>query len=206
MFARDCDRQGRRHLKLEEPLPLGNFDIYSWCSDDETCQLRKAMNGVYFDKGKMIATNGHLLVVLTNKTYPKMLEGRILKKDGVIINARFPKYEKARPDKISQIAQVDIQAVHGAMRKIKAIREKEYQFAKGICKLGGSWFDVDVLYQFVLFMEYKGITTIATNNSGRYEDVWIAKADDGDYALVMPLTQGRNEREIDRIFFDCNQK
>lgn len=191
-----------RAVALETPLPTGKFDIYKWCSDDK---LREVLNGVYYDQGKMIATDGHLLVVLTGIDYPENYEGKIRRRDGVFIGGRFPRYESVRPKDVNHTAQVDVKAVREALRSIKAIRKVEDKGQKGVCELGGSWFDVDLMAQFSTFLEYKNVTTIRTDNTDCYERPWIAEAEDGSWALIMPLVKGDKE-DSDRKFYDCNQK
>ena len=191
----------RKAVALETPLTTGKFDIYKWCDDDV---FRPVMSGVYYDNGKMVASDGRILCVLAGMEYPQEYEGRIRKQDGTFIDGRYPKYEAVKTTNCNHTARVNFDAVREALRSIKAIRKTENRKAQGVCKIGGAWFDVDLFNRFITFLEYKGIDTIKTNNKDGYSRAWVAETEQGDWALVMPLYQGGGEDESDRYFYDCN--
>ena len=55
------------------------------------------LKGVYHSDGCKIATDAHILVIIKSE-YSSELEGKIVDKDGNIINARFPQYSRAIPE------------------------------------------------------------------------------------------------------------
>lgn len=50
-------------------------------------------NGLYYDLGNIVAVGHKALAVLHNQQYDTALEGRIVDKDGYIINSEYPDYE-----------------------------------------------------------------------------------------------------------------
>lgn len=59
--------------------------------------IRPSMTGVYHVDGKKVATDAHILVELSNQTYPEWVEGLIIDKNGVKIDAKFPNYDVVIP-------------------------------------------------------------------------------------------------------------
>ena len=65
-------------------------ELYKITANDD---LRPSFRGVYHDKGKLVAINGHVLAIVSHK-YDPSLEGCIMSKCGEKIDASFLKYEK----------------------------------------------------------------------------------------------------------------
>ena len=61
---------------------------------------RDFLKGVYYDKenNALVTTNGKYLVYTTCDNIPVEYENKIVNKDGVIIDARFPIWQKVIPD------------------------------------------------------------------------------------------------------------
>ena len=177
--------------------PIGKFNIYKWCSTDP---MRYVLSGVIYDKGRMVATNTHILVVLAGQDYPKEYEGKIRRRDGQFVEGRMVNYEAVKPKYTNHSARVDFNAVREALRCTNTIRKTENKKAQGICVVGGAWFDVKEFARFITFMEHKGLDTIRTNNENGIERAWIAETGQGDWACIMPLHQGD---ERNRYFYNC---
>lgn len=61
---------------------------------------RDFLKGVYYDKenNALVTTNGNFLVYTACDNIPVEYENKIVNKDGVIIDARFPNWQKVIPD------------------------------------------------------------------------------------------------------------
>lgn len=58
---------------------------------------RPELTGVFYDNGYKIGTNGHIMAIVKSD-YPSHLEGKIIAKDGSVINkCRYPNYKSAIP-------------------------------------------------------------------------------------------------------------
>lgn len=74
--------------------------ILDFVSTDST---RYFMNGIFYEKGFAIATDGRVLIK-QKMNYPAEYEGKIVNpKDGTFIDGEFPKYEKVFSDKVDLI-------------------------------------------------------------------------------------------------------
>lgn len=74
--------------------------ILDFVSTDST---RYFMNGIFYEKGFAIATDGRVLIK-QKMNYPAEYEGKLVNpKDGTFIDGEFPKYEKVFPDKVDLI-------------------------------------------------------------------------------------------------------
>ena len=62
---------------------------------------REFLKGIYYDKENksVVTTNGNFLVYAACEDIPAQYENKIVDKDGVIIEARFPNWQRVIPDK-----------------------------------------------------------------------------------------------------------
>lgn len=77
---------------------IGKVDLYSLASNDK---LRPALHGVLHQEGNRIVCDGVILAVLKSE-YPSEHEGKIIAKDGSVIEGRYPNYKSVIPADISQ--------------------------------------------------------------------------------------------------------
>ena len=94
--------------------------MYGCCSKDE---LRPVFNGLFHDRGNVVATNGHVLVSVKSD-YDNDWEGKIIGKDGKEIEGRFPSWERVIPLETKEI-DVDAEMLFNAAKNIKIVKFAE---------------------------------------------------------------------------------
>ena len=67
---------------------------------------RPVLQGFLFEKGSVIATDAHILAIIS-MDYPKENEGKIIDKQGKIIDGNFPNYKKIMPDLSADYRKID---------------------------------------------------------------------------------------------------
>lgn len=167
--------------------------------------LRPAMNGVYVDNGRLVATDAHVLITYTpferNKTNEfSQYDGKIINLDTFIkskgrsitfINEKYPDYEPVIPKKQNQkvIKDVNVLSLLNYLTGVKALRKNIYnnifhvviQFDKETIIA----FQNDLLYDALNFIVQKGyeVVDIGYEAPNRAITIYYPKG----VALVMPI-------------------
>lgn len=94
--------------------------MYGCCSKGE---LRPALTGLFYDRGNIVSTDGHVLVSIKSD-YDNDLEGKIIGKDGKEIEGRFPSWEQVIPLETNEI-DVDAEMLFKAVENIKIVKFAE---------------------------------------------------------------------------------
>lgn len=87
-----------KRASQQVPTPK-NFRIYDFCMPDNG--LFDALKGVYYKNGEMIASDSHIILIYHNDLYNAQLEGKIVGRQGNIIEGNYPKYEGLIPAVLS---------------------------------------------------------------------------------------------------------
>ena len=167
--------------------------------------FRPAINGVYVDNGRLVATDTHVLITYTpferNKTNEfSQYDGKIINLDTYIktkgrsitfINEKYPDYEAVIPKKENQkvIKDVNVLSLLNYLTGVKALRKNIYnnifqvviQFDKETIIA----FQSDFLYDVLNFIVQKGyeVVDIGYQEPNRAIKIYYPKG----VALVMPV-------------------
>jgi len=80
-----------------------HFDLYDYA--DKTG--RRHMEGIYYNDGKQVVSDGHQLLVL-NEKYDEDLEGKIIDKNGEECAGVYPKYMMVLPETLDDYEPTEI--------------------------------------------------------------------------------------------------
>lgn len=151
--------------------------MYGCCSKDE---LRAVFNGLFHDRGNIVATDGHILVSIKSD-YDNGLEGKIIRKDGKEIEGRFPAWESVIPIETKEI-DVDAEKLFNAVKNIKTIKFAEMS----VIDIQGYLFQAKMIHK-VLNVRRNGLRfSIRESEYGN-----VMKIDSENFtAIVMGLLDG----------------
>ena len=172
------------------------FDIYKYVGKDKT---RKRLQGVYYNNGDIVATDGHLLVVLQNQKYNPTYEGKIIGKSGEIFEGKYPNYKLIKPAKLDNyiLTQLDYNRLEEINKsdkaKVMAMQDYEKKHYIPVVKIGDAYFKLELVNKLVTFMRHIGTNEIyAPQESNK---VLYVKSKDGR-AIVCPISSSDDAYEL----------
>ena len=172
------------------------FDIYKYVGKDKT---RKRLQGVYYNNGDIVATDGHLLVVLQNQKYNPTYEGKIIGKSGEIFEGKYPNYKLIKPAKLDNyiLTQLDYNRLEEINKidkaKVMAMQDFEKKYYTPVVKIGDAYFKLELVNKLVTFMRHIGTNEIyAPQESNK---VLYVKSKDGR-AIVCPISSSDDAYEL----------
>ena len=174
---------------------MPKIDPYKWTNGEKPLKsLRPGLAGVYHKDGYKQASSGFIYVRL-KEDYPKGYEGKVVYKDGTIINADPPKYDRVTP-KMSDYKPyiVDVEYLETVRKKQAEKTRKDpdglkHNVVLSEKKSGVSvMLDAQLLKRIVEFMQAKHTDTVYLHkeNAG-YKAVVVESGTGIDEALIMPL-------------------
>lgn len=93
-----CSQMLKKMLLAEENTETkGGICLKDWLLKDKN-DLRKNLKGAFYEDGRIVATDAHVLIVLENQNYPEEFEGKIVSPDGDFIEAKYPQWRSVIPD------------------------------------------------------------------------------------------------------------
>lgn len=93
-----CSQMLRKMLIAEENTETkGGICLKDWLLKDKN-NLRENLKGAFYEDGRIVATDAHVLIVLENQNYPEEFEGKIVSPDGDFIEAKYPQWRSVIPD------------------------------------------------------------------------------------------------------------
>ena len=172
------------------------FDIYKYVGKDKT---RKRLQGVYYNNGDIVATDGHLLVVLQNQKYNPTYEGKIIGKSGEIFEGKYPNYKLIKPAKLDNyiLTQLDYNRLEEINKsdkaKVMAMQDYEKKHYIPVVKIGDAYFKLELVNKLVTFMKHIGTNEIyAPQESNK---ILYVKDRDG-WAIVCPISSRDDAYEL----------
>lgn len=144
----------------ENDVKFGKVDIYKFAGHEK---YRPVLNGVYHDQGWRVASDGHIMIAV-KQDYSEDLEGKVIAKDGSVIEGNYPKWQKIMPTVFEgwKTFKVDMEEVAGAMKEVKAHTKIH---GKGQCQFS---LNGDVWLRAELFMLYASVLKEAGINEIKY--------------------------------------
>lgn len=93
-----CSLMLKKMLLAEENTETkGGICLKDWLLKDKN-DLRKNLKGAFYEDGRIVAADAHVLIVLENQNYPEEFEGKIVSPDGDFIEAKYPQWRSVIPD------------------------------------------------------------------------------------------------------------
>lgn len=166
------------------------FDLFDYVSTD---MFRVALHGVYHADGMKAASDGIILIEVSEK-YKKSAEGKIKDKDGKAINAEFPSYQRLFPEgdaaKTFTLKDEDIEKVKTFVKKM---RGKEFVSWNPLwrVRIGGLLITAKYFFLLIRAMKYIGADVIHI-----YMDDVGKLCSKGKKGRVLVMPTMRNEKEI----------
>ena len=164
------------------------FDIYKYVGKDKT---RERLQGVYYNNGDIVATDGYLLVVLQNQKYNPTYEGKIIGKSGEIFEGKYPNYRGIKPANLDNyvLTQFDygrLEEINKSDKaKVMAMQDFEKKHYTPVVKIGNAYFKLELVNKLVTFMKHIGTNEIYA--PGQSNKILYVKGRDG-WAVVCPIS------------------
>ena len=172
------------------------FDIYKYVSKDKA---RERLQGVYYNNGDIVATDGHLLVVLQNQKYNPTYEGKIIGKSGEIFEGKYPNYKGVMPANLDNyiLTQFDYGRLEEINKidkaKVMAMQDFDKKHYTPVVKIGDAYFKLEFVNKLATFMRHIGTNEIYA--PGQSNKLLYVKDRDG-WAIVCPIESGDNTYEL----------
>lgn len=183
-------------------VKFGRLDLYKFTAKDD---LRPSICGVYHDNGWQVATNGHM-VIAVKQSYAEEREGKIIAKDGSVIEDRYPNWRAVIPAYTNEYKtfRMDMAELSEALRKAKAHTKVYGKDACQISLSGEIWFRPDLLHLFATAMKEDGADEIQYLSSDRGA---VVKTDTIQL-LLMPMIPPTEDELADdtNLFLTLNGK
>ena len=164
------------------------FDIYKYVGKDKA---RERLQGVYYNNGDIVATDGHLLVVLQNQKYNPAYEGKIIGKSGEMFEEKYPNYRGVKPANLDNyvLTQFDYGRLEEINKidkaKVMAMQDFEKKHYTPVVKIGNAYFKLELVNKLATFMKHIGTNEIyAPQESNK---ILYVKDRDG-WAIVCPIS------------------
>lgn len=165
------------------------FDLFDYVSTD---MFRVALHGVYHEGGMKAASDGSILIEVSEK-YKKSAEGKIKDKDGKAINAEFPSYQRLFPEgdaaKTFTLKDEDIEKVKTFVKKM---RGKEFVSWNPLWRVRIGELLITAKYFFLLVRAMKHIGTDTVFVNAEPVDKLYCIGEKGR-VLVMPTMHSEKE-------------
>ena len=172
------------------------FNIYKYVGKDKT---RERLQGVYYNNGDIVATDGCLLVVLQNQKYDPAYEGKIIGKSGEIFEGKYPNYKLIMPAKLDNyiLTKFDYNRLEEINKrdkaKVMAMQDFEKKHYTPVVKIGDAYFKLELVNKLVTFMKHIGTNEIyAPEQSNK---ILYVKGRDG-LAIVCPISSRDDAYEL----------
>ena len=191
----------RRILKLEDNSVNGTFSLYDFVMDKKN--YYDALTGVYHSNGYAFASDSHVVIKM-KKEYPYEHEGKIIAKNGDVIDGKFPNccdnlIRKDDTDKMrimdlndSLLAKIEDEWKNAkAWAKMKGIKRKFYE-ESFIVRLRGHWCSLVNLRKIVAAMNEMGISSLSADD----RMIWAYNKETDEFVGMMKMIPHEYEEDI----------
>ena len=162
------------------------FDYYKFCAKD---QSRPVLNGIFHDNGNVVATNGHILLVVKEE-YDPIYEGKSISKAGTVIEGRFPNWKAVIPKFENEGKTLDLNRII-EIRDQMLLDKKIEPNKKFMMRVNGKSIRLDLLSLCIKFLNKfpKAVFNTKEDNYGamvfEYEE---------NICIVMPYFEDENSK------------
>lgn len=163
------------------------FDIFDFVADDK---WHPTMNGILHDKGFKVASDSKLLLML-KESYDKSLEGKIIGREGNVIEGRYPRYEKVMPiynkDEYTTYT-IDFDSFYEQLKNIRTdvyedCGKKKKWVNQMVVHIGDTWLRAELFNKFISFMQHVGTNELHIKDNAHAVLTFV----DENKAIIMPL-------------------
>lgn len=173
IIMHDAEKDGKQHIidlckeimyidVMNERAKSSKFNIYDYVASKTI--YRSVMRGIYHNNGEIVASDGHILVVLKNQEYNEDLEGKSVCKDGTIMDERYLNYNSVKPQKNTRVIKIDFDKFDAIVKedkaKVKLMDKREKKDYYGIVKVGSDYLKLELLKKLIDFMKVIGTDEI----------------------------------------------
>ena len=172
------------------------FDIYKYVGKDKA---RERLQGVYYNNGDIVATDGYLLVVLQNQKYNPAYEGKIIGKSGEMFEGKYPNYRGVKPANLDNyvLTQFDygrLEEINKSDKaKVMAMQDFEKKHYTPVVKIGDAYFKLELVNKLATFMKHIGTNEIYAPEQSN-KSLYVKDRD--GWAIVCPIESGDNTYEL----------
>ena len=181
-------------LRIEAPQPNGKFDYYKYVSKE---LVRPIMTGVFHDNGFKVATDCHIIVAIQDDYDVSELEGKVVGKDGALIEGNYPNWRSVIPDFTSEkhsyrteTVKIDFNKWGEFMKVYKA--DKKLNQERMWIKIGEQIYKVDLFNLLTIAMKRIGTNEITNSWSQYGVTAGVCNGSDGSIALLMPAMRAHD--------------
>ena len=190
----------RRILKLEDNSVNGTFSLYDFVMDKKN--YYDALTGVYHSNGYAFASDSHVVIKM-KKEYQPEYEGKIIAKNGDVIDMNFPNCDsQIRKDGIDKMRIIDLNDSllakiedewknAKAWAKMKGIQRKFYE-ESFIVRLRGHWCSLVNLRKIVAAMKEMGLMSLYSDD----RMIWAYNKETDEFVGMMKMIPHEYEEDI----------
>ena len=188
-------------FKLEDNSVNGTFSLYDFVMDKKN--YYDALTGVYHSNGYAFASDSYVIIKM-KKEYPSEQEGKIIAKNGDVIDGKFPNccdnlIRKDDTDKMrimdlndSLLAKIEDEWKNAkAWAKMKGIKRKFYE-ESFIVRLRGHWCSLVNLRKIVAAMNEMGISSLSADD----RMIWAYNKETDEFVGMMKMIPHEYEEDI----------
>lgn len=173
-----------------------HFDLYDYTDKSG----RRNMEGVYYNEGKQVVSDGHQIMVL-NEKYDEDLEGKIIDKNGEEIKLVYPKYQTVIPNSLDgyEPTEINIEKFYSWIDERRAAYQVD-NFGKKVkwsdewyVKIGHCLFKASRFHMLIKAAKELDSLTLYTKDS---EQGAVVKSDKGIF-MSMPWLSTNSDDVLD---------
>ena len=175
-------------------VKLGKLDLFDLC---DKSKLRPVLEGIAHLNGYQYVSDTKILVKLKSE-YSSELEGRVMRKDGSLIDeklyARLPNYESVIPEITSEYQEikVDFGKLTDIIKKAKVHKKTHGKAHQAVLEFNNTWIDLYYFEKFAKILKEHGL------NSFYWKDPMrpiVAKEEDVFAVILMPMYKVEDPEE-----------
>ena len=195
----------RRIFKLEDNSVKGTFSLYDFVMDKKNVYTHfyNVLTGVYYSNGYAFASDSHVVIKM-KKEYPSEQGGKIIAKNGDVIDGKFPNCcdNLIRKDDIDKMRIIDLNDSllakiedewknAKAWAKMKGVQRKFYE-KSFIVRLRGHWCSLVNLRKIVAAMNEMGISSLSADD----RMIWAYNKETDEFVGMMKMIPHEYEEDI----------
>ena len=175
-------------------VKLGKLDLFDLC---DKSGLYPVLGGIAHLNGYQYVSDSKILLKLKSE-YSSELEGRVMRKDGSLIDekqcGRLPNYESVIPEITSEYTEikVDFGKLTDIIKIAKVYKKTHGKAHRAIVEFNNTWIDLYYFEKFAKILKEHGL------NSFYWEDPMrpiVAKQEDVFAVILMPMRKVEDPEE-----------
>ena len=175
-------------------VKLGILDLFDLC---DKSKLRPVLEGIAHLNGYQYVSDTKIIVKLKSE-YSSELEGRVMRKDGSLIDeklyARLPNYESTIPEITSEYQEikVDFGKLTDIIKRAKVHKKTHGKAHRAIVEFNNTWVDLYYFEKFAKILKEHGFTSFYWKDP---TSPIVAKQDDVFAVILMPMHKVEDPEE-----------